>query len=70
MGNGHQNGTANGGASSRGAEEAGWQKPELESPGGSDSPLPVQKGPFKNYVIPLLKVVFGYMCAPEAHLRP
>ena len=23
------------------------------------------KGPFKNYVIPLLKVVFGCMCAKE-----
>ena len=28
------------------------------------------KGPFKNYVIPLLKVVFRCMCAKEGALTP
>ena len=31
---------------------------------------PQTSGPFKKYVIPLPKVVFECMCAPEAHLRP
>ena len=30
----------------------------------------LRRGPFKNYVIPFLKVAFRCMCAPEAHLRP